>query len=198
MSNCRTFNRSSRKEQQSKPQNPGIIRLNQLAHDIIANDPEKFVNHLVVLFIEEKKVTAGGMLIKLASGAIVEVREEEPARRPSLINRWAVECKQQDKEKNQKEAEAAQEAATRELGQIPEPETATEAIAVAAPQPQQAVAHSNLSNTHVNEIGLPLISQSQPTDVPGSRSCRSTPRPGASGHESNQAVLNQSGASVYA
>jgi hypothetical protein len=157
------------------------------------------VNHLVVLFIDEKKVTAGGMLFKLASGAIVEVREEEQTRRPSLIDRWAVECQQQDKDKKQKEAEAAQEAATRELGQIPEPQTAVEA---SAPQPQPAEAHNNasntVSNTHVNEIGLPVISRSQTMDVSGTRSCRTTPRPGAPGHESSQAVLNQSGTSIYA
>jgi hypothetical protein len=200
MSNCRTFNRSGRKEQQPKQQNPGIIRVNQLAHDLIVANSEKFVKHFAHLFFEENKVTAGITIIKFGSGAVLQVSEEEgQARRPNLISKWVIECEQQDKDKKQNEAEAAQEAATRELGQIPEPEVAVETpVAASAPQPQPAAAHSSISNTHVNEIGLPLISQSQPTDVPGSRSCRGTPRSGASGSESNQAVLKQSGASLYA
>jgi hypothetical protein len=181
MSNCRTFNRSGRKEQQPKQQNPGIIRVNQLAHDLIVANSEKFVKHFAHLFFEENKVTAGITIIKFGSGAVLQVSEEEgQARRPNLISKWVIECEQQDKDKKQNEAEAAQEAATRELGQIHEPEVAVETpVAASAPQPQPAAAHSSISNTHVNEIGLPLISQSQPTDVPGSRSCRSTQWPSA-------------------
>ena len=127
MSNCRTFNRSSRKDQQPKPQNPGIIRVNRLAHDMIVANPEKFVKHFAHLFFEENKVTAGITIIKFGSGAVLQVSEEEgQARRPNLISKWVIECEQQDKDKKQNEAEAAQEAATRELGQIPEPEVAVE------------------------------------------------------------------------
>jgi hypothetical protein len=202
MSHCRTLNRSSRREQQSKLQNPGIIRVSQLAHDIIANDPEKIVDLLVYLFIDGKQLDAGEMLFKFASGAILEVHEEEPTRRPSLINQWVMECERQDREQ-QKEAEAAQEAATRELGQFPERETAVPTAAVEAyvsqskPDATQSVS-SNINNMHVNEIGLPIRGHSQAMDGPGSRSCRTTVRPGTHDHESNQAVLNQSGASIYA
>ena len=136
MSNCRTFNRSGRKEQQPKPQNPGIIRVNQLAHDLIVANSEKFVKHFAHLFFEENKVTAGITIIKFGSGAVLQVSEEEgQARRPNLISKWVIECEQQDKDKKQNEAEAAQEAATRELGQIPEPEVAVETpVAASAPQ----------------------------------------------------------------
>jgi hypothetical protein len=212
MSHCRTLNRISRKEQQLKPQNPGIIRVNQLSHDIIARDPEKIVNLLVYLFIDGQDLRAGEMLFKFASGAILEVHKEEPTRRPSLINQWVVECEQQDREQ-QKEAEAAQEAAARELGQFPEPETAvpTAAIEVHVSQPKPDATQSmssNANNMHVNEIGLPIRGQSQTMNEPGSGSCRSTVRQEPPGHESNQAVLNQaeldqtvfnqSGASIYA
>ncbi len=217
MSNCRTFNRSSRKDQ-PKPQNPGIILVNQLAYDFIVANAEKFVNHFSHLFFEGNKVTAGTSLIKFASGAVLQVsQEEDQTRRPNLISRWAIECEQQDKEKQEKEAEAAQEAASRELGQIAEPEVEARARAVAemvdklvdetirvanSPSAQpDGKKHSNISdagNTHVNEIGLPVTCQSQTMNAPGTRSCRTTPRPGAPGHESNQAVLNQSGASIYA
>ncbi|WP_058187368.1 hypothetical protein [Terracidiphilus gabretensis] len=223
MSNCRTFNRSSRKEQQPTQLNPGIILVNQLAYDLIVANAEKFVNHFSHLFFEENKVTAGTTIVKFASGAVLQVSEEEgQARRPNLISRWAIECEQQDKDKKQNEAEAAQEAASRELGQIPDPAVEARAYAVAemvdklvdetvrvansrSAQPD-GKKHSNISdvgNTHVNEIGLPLrtsnlTGQFQTMDIPGSRSCRSTPRPSASGHEPKQALLNQSGTSIYA
>ena len=218
MSNCRTFNRSSGKEQQPKQQNPGIIQVNRLAHDLIVANPEKFVKHFAHLFFEENKVTAGITIIKFGSGAVLQVSEEEgQARRPSLISRWVIECDQQDKDKQQKEAEAAQEAATRELGQIAEPEVEGRAHAVAemvdklvretvrvatspVAQPNEKK-YSNISdveNTHFNEIGLPVNSRSQTMNEPGTRSCRTTPRPSAPGPESKQTVLNQSGTSIYA
>ncbi len=215
-SNCRTLNRSSRNAQQSRQPNPGIIRVNQLAHEIISRDPEKIVNHLVILFLEDKKVTAGTTLIKLASGAIVEaVETEQPSRRPGLLSKWIIDLDRQEKEEA-----AAQEAASRELGQIPEPkiapEVAVEKVASPAPQPQPAAAHSttsntsssntsssNTSNTHTNEIGLPVrttnpTGQLQTSNASETRPCRTQSRPGAPGHESNQAVLNRSGASIYA
>jgi hypothetical protein len=173
-----------------------------LAHDIIANDPEKIVDLLVYLFIDGKQLDAGEMLFKFASGAILKVHEEEPTRRPSLINQWVMECERQDREQ-QKEAEAAQEAAKRELGQFPEPETAVPTAAVEAhisqskPDAAQSVS-SNTNNMHVNEIGLPIRGHFQTMNAPGSGSCRTTVRPATPGHESNQAVLKQSGASIYA
>ena len=192
MSNCRTFNRSSRKEEK-KPRGAAMIKVSNLAYAKIAEDPERFVNKLFYMVEVKNSVNAAGLIVKLANGAEIVAVEEAELDRPSLIERWTVEL--------EKEAEAAQEAASRELGQTPESEIAVEpvavkAVATAAPQHQSAAEHSNISNTHVNEIGLPVNIQSQTANSSGPRSCRSMLRPGAPGHESNQAVavLNQSGA----
>ncbi|MGA2250656.1 hypothetical protein [Terracidiphilus sp.] len=197
MSNCRTFNRSSRREQK-KPRGAAMINVSNLAYQKIAEDPERFVNKLFYMVEEKDSVNAASLIIKLADGAEIVAVEEAELDRPTLIERWTVEL--------ENEAEAAQEAATRELGQIPEPETAVEALAepvavkaaaASTAQPEPAGAHSNIGSTHINEIGLPVVNQSQTMNSPGTRSCRSTPRPSAPSHESKQAAVNQSGASIY-
>jgi hypothetical protein len=186
MSNCRTFNRSSRKEQPKQQQNIGIRALQKMAHEMIARNPQKYLDKLEQLFFELDRVTAAGMIIALAAGAEMEEVVQAVIRRPSFIAELTARIEQEEQEIAAREAEAAQEATTRELGQFPEPETATETAAV---EPPTAQIVSNLSNTHINEIGLPVRGHSQTIDAPGSRSCRAIVRPATPGHESNQVML---------
>ena len=179
MSNCRTFNRSSRQEQ-NKSVNPGIISINQLAHERIAANPEKFVEKIFYLLEVKNSVNAAGLIVKLAGGALIVPTTDSSPRRSRLVEKWAAELAQVDKENAEKEARekaekeaqeaaAASEASSRELGQISMPEAEIAPETVAQPAPEPAPPAPPHSNTLANEIGLPAYGQPQILGAPSIR-----------------------------
>ena len=192
MSNCRTFNRSRKEQQQKKPRGAAMILVSNLAYKRIEADPQKFVDKLFYMLEVKDSINAAGLIVKLADGAEIVAVEETELRRPTAIEKWTGDLDREAQEKAAKEAAAAQEAAGRELGQIPEPdpspkeELRAQPIAQTAGNPARetkAQQHgSNIGNTWVNEIGLPARgfspagqsqTHTQTTDSQGSRSCRS-------------------------
>ena len=175
MSNCRTFRQSSSKEQPAPPSKAAIV-VGDAARKVLEDRGEELVRHLVFVFLKEHRVDAMRVLMHFANGGrIVESAEPKP-RRSRLVERWATELTQADKENAEKEAQekaekeaqeaaSAVEASSRELGQLPSPEARARTQAfthalvnavkeaatngIAHPQP----AGQN-SSTFANEIGL--------------------------------------------
>jgi hypothetical protein len=102
---------SSSKEQQELK--VGIQALRGMAYERIAEKPKAYLDKLEELFFQKHRTTACSMIFAMAG---IDERDrrskQQQSSRPSFIARWAAEIEQQDKEIAEKEAAAAQQAAS--------------------------------------------------------------------------------------
>lgn len=205
---CRTFNRSGKKD----PKKPsiGYRALQKMAHKMIEEKPQEYLDKLEELFLRYNRINAALKLFDLAKEA--EIEEPEKPRRMHILDFWASEPEwtpewqrekderekkeKEQREQEEKEQQKAEQQKQQEAEQQRQQELAQQQHqAEQQTEPQEPAASNNTENQNHNlaaEIGLPG------TNTIGLRRCNGETHNGPSSTEVATNESNPPGATIQA